>query len=133
MSMAKLSDLVNVNINRDEIKIQDAKIPIVFTMLAFPFLEEAYGKSYVEFERDLHRIFTQNKGEIRMGKEELHLMQALIYAMVRAGGTECTPGELMSAIPPNDLPGIFQKAMVVFMRQKFQDADMELLTDKKKV
>ena len=122
--MSKLSDLVNVNINRDEIKIQNVKIPIVFTMLALPYLEDAYGKNYVEFERDLHRIFTKSKGEIRMGKDELNIMQALIYAMVRGGGTECTPEELMSSIPPNDLPEIFQKALGVFMRQKFQDTDV---------
>lgn len=130
--MAKLSDLVNVNINRDKITIQKVEIPIVFTMLAFPFLEEAYGQDYVKFERDLHRVFMKNNGDIRMGKEELHIMQALIYAMVRAGGTECTPTELIESIPPNDLPIIFQQAMVVFMRQKFQDADLDMITDKKK-
>lgn len=128
--MAKLSDLVNVNINRDTIKIQNVDIPVIFTMKSFPYVEEAYGKPYHIFERDLNRML-QN-GKVILGKNEIRLMSALIYAMVRSGGTECTPKELEGAIPLSDLPGIFQTVLSIFNNQMFQKEDMEKIKTEKK-
>mgnify|MGYP000864583247 CR=1 FL=1 len=128
--MAKLSDLVNVNINRDTIKIQNVDIPVIFTMKSFPYVEEAYGKPYHIFERDLNRML-QN-GKVILGKNEIRLMSALIYAMVRSGGTECTPKELEGAIPLSDLPGIFQTVLSIFNNQMFQKEDMDKIKTEKK-
>ncbi len=36
--MARLSDLVNVNITRNSIKIQGVSIPVIFTFESFPYL-----------------------------------------------------------------------------------------------
>lgn len=128
--MAKLSDLVNVNINRDVIQIQGVDIPVIFTMKSFPYVEEAYGKPYHIFERDLNRML-QN-GKVILGKNEIRLMSALIYAMVRSGGTECTPKELEGAIPLSDLPGIFQTVLSIFNNQMFQKEDMDKIKTEKK-
>jgi len=128
--MTKLSDLVNVNINRDTIQIQGVDIPVIFTMKSFPYVEEAYGKPYHIFERDINRML--KKGSITLGKNEIRLMHALIYAMIRSGGTECTPKELEGAIPMNDLPGIFQTALNIFNNQNFQIEDAEKIKTEKK-
>lgn len=128
--MAKLSDLVNVNINRDEIKIQGQSIPVIFTFKSFPYVEEAYGKPYHIFEKDLHRML--QKGKISLGKNEVRLMNALIYAMVRGGGTDCTPYELENSIPLRDLPGIFEVAFKIFNEQNFQKSDEDKLKKEKK-
>ncbi|MDR9793611.1 hypothetical protein Q8A72_11625 [Aeribacillus pallidus] len=128
--MAKLSDLVNVNINRDVIQIQGVDIPVIFTMKSFPYVEEAYGKPYHIFEKDLNRMLA--KGKVTIGKNEIKLMNALIYAMVRSGGTECTPKELEGAIPLSDLPGIFQTVLSIFNNQMFQKEDMDKIKTEKK-
>lgn len=128
--MAKLKDLVNVNINRDAIKIQGVEIPVIFSMKAFPFVEEAYGKPYHVFERDLNKMMVQ--GSVKVGKNELRLMYALIYAMVRSGGTDTTPKELESSIPMSDIEGIFMTVLNIFNNQNFQEEDMEKLKQEKK-
>lgn len=128
--MAKLSDLVNVNINRDTIKIQGVDIPVVFTFESFAYVQEAYGKPYHIFERDLNRML--KKGKVTVGKREIRLMSALIYAMVRSGGTQCTPEELAGAIPLNDLPQIFQVILPIFNRQIFQHEDAKKVKQEKK-
>ncbi|MGD6964532.1 hypothetical protein ACQCVB_20215 [Fictibacillus phosphorivorans] len=128
--MAKLSDLVNVNINRDTIKVQGVDIPVIFTFKSFPFIEEAYGKPYHAFEKDMNRMM--QKGTITLGKNEIKLMNALIYAMVKSGGTDCTPYEIETAIPLNDLPAIFQVATNIFKNQIFQQSDMDKIKSEKK-
>lgn len=128
--MARLSDLVNVNINRDEIKIQGVSIPVIFTMKSFPFVEEAYGKAYHLFEKDINKMLTT--GTVVLGKKETKLMYSLIYAMVKSGGTECTPYELENSIPIADLEGIFQTVLDIFNRQNFQTEDMEKIKTEKK-
>lgn len=128
--MAKLSNLVNVNINRNAIKIQGVDIPVVFTFKSFPYVEEAYGKSYEAFEKDVNNML--KNGQFTLGKREIKLMNALIYAMVRSGGTDCTPYELEYSIPLSDLPGIFQKAFDLFQDQNFQKSDMDKLKQEKK-
>jgi hypothetical protein len=128
--MAKLSDLVNVEINRSTIKIQGVEIPVVFTFMSFPYVEEAYGKSYGTFEQEMHRMM--EKGQITLGKKEIRIMNALIYAMVRGGGTDCTINEIENSIPLTDLPGIFEVAINLFNNQNFQTSDMEKLKTEKK-
>ncbi|MEC0282327.1 hypothetical protein [Terribacillus saccharophilus] len=128
--MAKLSDLVNVNINRDTIKIQNAELPVLFSMKAFPLVEEAYGKSYGAFEKDLNAMI--KKGRVTLGKNETKLMYSLVYAMVKAAGTDCTPYEIENSIPISDISPIFQIVMEIFTRQNFQVEDMEKIKQEKK-
>ena len=128
--MAKLSDLVNVNINRDVIKIQGVEIPVIFTFESFPYLESAYGKPYHIFEKDLHRMM--QKREFSLGKNETRLMRALIYSMVRSGGTDCTVYEINGAIPLADLPGVFEVVLAIFNNQIFQRSDAAKIKDEKK-
>ncbi|MEK5107032.1 hypothetical protein MHI57_09670 [Cytobacillus sp. FSL K6-0129] len=127
--MARLSDLVNVNINKDVIKIQGAEIPVKFTMKSFPFVEEAYGKPYHIFEKDVNNML---KREFKLGKNEVRLMIALIYGMVRSAGTDCTLHELEGSIPIADLPGIFGVAIDLFNNQNFQRSDQERIKSEKK-
>ncbi|MRB06768.1 hypothetical protein GH876_33485, partial [Bacillus thuringiensis] len=115
--MARLSDLVNVNITRNSIKIQGVTIPVVFTFESFPYVEEAYGTPYHEFEKEMNDML--GKGQFSLGENEAKLMRALIYAMVRSGGTECTLAELKGAIPMNDLPDIFIVVYEIFSGQTF--------------
>lgn len=123
--MAKLKDLINININRDVISIQGVQLPVIFTMESFPFVEEAYGKEYVAFEKDLNKMLIG--GDFILGKNEIKLMSSLIYGMVRSGGTECTSAELLSSIPLSDLPGIFEAVLKVFNNQIFQQSDVQKL------
>ncbi|EEM38342.1 hypothetical protein bthur0004_57670 [Bacillus thuringiensis serovar sotto str. T04001] len=73
------------------------------------------------------------KGQFSLGENEAKLMRALIYAMVRSGGTECTLDEIKGAIPMNDLPDIFIVVYEIFSGQTFQNSDMEKLKQEKKV
>lgn len=128
--MTKLSDLINVKINQDTIKIQGVEIPVIFTFKSFPFIEEAYGKEYGAFEKDINEMM--KTGKVSLGKKEVKLMNALIYAMVKSGGTDCTPFEIETSIPISDLPDIFRTALGIFNNQNFQFADMEKLKTEKK-
>ncbi len=128
--MAKLRDLVDVNINRNVIQIQGAEIPVIFTFKSFPFVEEAYGKPYHIFEKDLNRMM--KKGRLQLGKNEIKLMNALIYSMVRSGGTEATIYEIENAIPLNDLPDIFDVVLKIFNNQIFQQSDAAKMKTEKK-
>lgn len=122
---AKLKDLINININRDTITIQGVEIPVIFTMESFPYVEEAYGASYIQYEKDLNALM--RKGEVELGNTELKIINSLIYGMVRAGGTETTPDELEAAIPLSDKPGIFQSVLNIFNNQIFQASDVKKL------
>lgn len=128
--MAKLRDLVNVNINRNVISIQGVEIPVIFTFQSFPYVEQAYGKGYHEFEKDLNRMMKRRN--IVMGNSEIKLMNSLIYAMIRSGGTDATLYEIENAIPLSDLPAIFQTVMDIFSRQIFQAEDIKKIKTEKK-
>lgn len=128
--MSKLKDLVNVNINRDNIQIQGVNIPVIFTMESFPFIEESYGKSYKKFEEELNSMM--GGGSFSLNKKERKLMNVLIYAMVRSGGTETTLDEISGAIPLRDLPAIFETVIKIFSDQNFQLEDMEKIKEEKK-
>lgn len=128
--MARLSDLVNVNINVNTIKIQGIEIPVIFTFESFPYVEESYGKEYHEFEKEMNEMM--KKGQFSLGEKEAKLMRSLIYAMIRSGGTECTPEEIKNAIPLYDLPDIFQVVFQIFSGQTFQYSDMEKIKQEKK-
>ena len=128
--MARLSDLVNVNINVNTIKIQGVEIPVVFTFESFPYVEESYGTEYHEFEKEMNEMMKE--GQFSLGEKEAKLMRSLIYAMIRSGGTECTPEEMKNAIPLYDLPDIFQVVFQIFSGQTFQYSDMEKLKQEKK-
>lgn len=128
--MARLRDLVNININRNTIKIQGVDIPVIFTFKSFPFLEQAYGTPYHVFEKDLNNMM--KRGKIEMGHKEIKLMNALIYAMIRSGGTDATIHEVESSIPLSDLPDIFQVVIDIFNNQIFQDSDEKKIKTEKK-
>ncbi|EGO8509864.1 hypothetical protein I6E87_002442 [Enterococcus faecalis] len=123
--MAKLRDLVNVNVNVDHIKIQGKQIPIMFSMTAFDFIQEAYGKPYAVFERDLNLM--QKKKEVILAGKELKLVRSLLYAMVRAGGTECTMRELEGAMNLIEIKNAYNTIMDVFRRGDFQPEDLETI------
>ena len=59
-------------------------------------------------------------------------MNALIYAMVRSGGTDCTLHELEGAIPLQDLPGVFEVILPIFNNQFFQPEDAKKIKTEKK-
>ncbi|WP_433774916.1 hypothetical protein [Bacillus wiedmannii] len=128
--MARLSDLVNVDINRNTIKIQKAEIPVIFSMESFPYLEEAFGKPYHEFQKEMNDML--KTGTVTIGKNEIRLMYILIYTMMRSGGTECTIEEVKGSIPLNDLPDVFKAVFEIFNNQDFQAEDMEKLKLEKK-
>lgn len=128
--MAKFSDLVNVNINRDTIKIQNVEFPIMFTFKSFPYVEEAYGKTYGKFEKELNDMLKD--GTVVLNQKSIKLMNSLIYAMLRSGGTDVTIREVEIAIPLKDLPDIFQKTLNVFNNQNFQESDASKIKTEKK-
>jgi hypothetical protein len=130
--MAKLSDLINVNINKDVISIQGVDIPIMFTMTSFAYVEEAYGKPYPVFEKNLYSFLDKGKGKVKLGENEIRHINTLVYAMIRSGGTDATFDEIESSIPPKDLPAIFKKVLNVFNNQNFQTSDASKIKGSKK-
>ncbi|MFG5713838.1 hypothetical protein ACFJXE_07815 [Enterococcus faecalis] len=121
--MAKLRDLVNVNINVDYLEIQGEKIPIMFSMSALDYIQEAYGKPYPIFEKDLNQMLQKNQVTLR--GNELKIIRSLMYGMVRAGGTECTIKELEGAIAINEIVSAYETVMDVFVNGNFQQKDLE--------
>ncbi len=128
--MAKLSDLVNININRETIVIQGVEIPVMFTFKSFPYVEEAYGKPYEVFEKELNDMMKD--GKVILDKKAIRIMNCLIFAMIKSAGTDCTLYEIENAIPVSDLPAIFQVALNIFNNQNFQDSDMNKIKKEKK-
>lgn len=128
--MAKLSDLVNININRETIIIQGVEIPVMFTFKSFPYVEEAYGKPYEVFEKELNDMMKD--GKVILDKKAIRIMNCLIFAMIKSAGTDCTLYEIENAIPVSDLPAIFQVALNIFNNQNFQDSDMKRIKKEKK-
>ena len=58
-------------------------------------------------------------------------MLALIYGMVRSGGTECTLQEIRGSIKVTELQDIFQKVLDIFNEQDFQQKDIDRLRQSK--
>ncbi|EAD0080281.1 hypothetical protein AWI85_05970 [Listeria monocytogenes] len=128
--MAKLRDLVDVNINDNYITIQGVNFRVLFTMRSFEYIAEAYGKGYKVFEKDMHKLI--KKGQFTASEHELKIMRSLIYAMVRTGGTECDFDELEGAIPITELKDIYITVMNIFSQQTFQVEDNERIKQPKK-
>lgn len=122
--MARLSDLVNIELNIDYIKIQNEEIPISFGMDAMEYIADVYGEDYSVFERDLNDEFV-GKDVIVANRKNMKIIRALIYGMVRSGGTECTPEELQRSIPFSQVTDIYQVCLDVFMSQNFEDKDLK--------
>ncbi|WP_261809553.1 hypothetical protein [Levilactobacillus humaensis] len=127
--MAKLKDLLPKVSKQETITIQGVEIPIAFTMKSMDYVQEAYGKSFAGFQSDFDKML--KKKTQTLDTAGLKLVNALIYAMVRSGGTETTPDELMNAIGFDDLKPIYEKAMNVFSASAFQPEDAEKLGAKK--
>lgn len=129
--MAKLKDLINIEEQNDTIKIQGVDIPVRFDMQSFDFIEEAYGSSYPEFEADMNKMLQGKKVNMSTGAT-FKLMMAMIYGMVRSGGTECTSAELKQAISIKDVADIFKQVIEIWQSQYFQSADGEKIKQGKK-
>ena len=123
-SLARLSDLVNIELNIDHIKIQNEEIPISFGMDAMEYIADVYGEDYSVFERDLNDEFV-GKDVIVANRKNMKIIRALIYGMVRSGGTECTPEELQRSIPFSQVTDIYQVCLDVFMSQNFEEQDLK--------
>lgn len=122
--MARLKDLIDVNLNMNVVTIQDTPIPIHFGMDAMEFIADVYGEDYSVFERDLSNEFV-GKTVIKASRTNMKIIRALIYGMIRSGGTECTPNELQRSIPFGDLPKIYEECLKVFMSQNFDAGDLK--------
>ena len=122
--MARLKDLVNVELNTDYIKIQNEIIPINFGMDAMEYIADVYGEDYSVFEKDLNEEFA-DKENIQATRKNMKIIRSLIYGMVRSGGTECTPEELQRSIPFSQVTKIYQICLDVFMSQNFEEQDLK--------
>lgn len=128
--MAKLKDLIKLDDQQDIIKIRGIELPIAFDMRTFDYVEEAYGSSYTIFEKDMNKMLSSKN--VKVSSNVFKIMRTLIYAMVRAGGTECTPDELAKAIPLTEMPSVFESVLGVFQGQYFQPSDGEKIKQTKK-
>lgn len=122
--MARLKDLVDINLNTDYIRIQNESIPIHFGMDAMEYIADVYGDDYSVFESDLNEEFS-GKENVTATRKNMKIIRSLIYGMVRSGGTECTPEELQRAIPFTQVAEIYQICMDVFMSQNFEEQDLK--------
>ena len=122
--MARLKDLVNVDLNTDFILVQDTQLPINFGMDAMEYIADIYGEDYSVFEKDLNEEFA-GKESIKATRKNMKIIRALIYGMVRSGGTECSPKELQNSIPFSQVSNIYQICLDVFMSQNFEEQDLK--------
>jgi hypothetical protein len=128
--MATLKELgINVGVNHHFITIQNVKVPIAFTMESMEHITDVYGEDYFVFEQDLNKMLLDKNGKQRKTliptRENMKIMRALIYSMVRTGGTETDPNELERAIPFSQVPDIYSACMEVFLEQNFQESDVK--------
>ncbi|GEK06154.1 hypothetical protein [Schleiferilactobacillus harbinensis] len=121
--MAKLSDLIKIDKVMPTITIQGAKIPIHFGFDTLDYVADAYGSSYTIFEHDFNKLMKQKT--VQLNHNAIKLINALVYGMVRSGGTETTPEELSRAIGINDIPDIYDAVTKVFLSENFQNSDAE--------
>ncbi|MFT9269698.1 MAG: hypothetical protein ABF539_09280 [Liquorilactobacillus nagelii] len=128
--MAKLKDLINIEEKQDTITIRGVDIPVCFNMQSFGYIEEAYGAGFPKFEADMNKIMSSKKANV--SGNMIKIISSLIYAMVRSGGTECTPEELTALIPFQDMESVFKDVMKVFNAQYFDSADGEKIKQEKK-
>lgn len=121
--MAKLSDLVNTDLNTESVMIQNAEIPISFSMETMEYIGDCYNADYAIFEAELNRMMAEKKVKLNAGN--LKIMRTLIYGMVRSGGTECTPKELDNSIPLTQLVDVFEVCLDLFQKQNFDEKDLK--------
>lgn len=95
----------------------------MFSMSALDYIQEAYGKPYPIFEKDLNQML--QKDQVTLRGNELKIIRSLMYGMVRAGGTECTIKELEGAIAINEIVSAYETVMDVFVNGNFQQKDLE--------
>ena len=69
---------------------------------------------------------------VKILNNEFKIMRTLKYAMVRAGGTECTPDEIAKAIPLAERTSVFDFVLGVTQGQYFQPSDGEKIKQTKK-
>lgn len=124
LNLARLKDLVNVELNTDYIQIQNKKIPINFSMDSMEHIADIYGEDYSVFEKDINEEFS-GKEAIKATRKNMKIIRALIYGMVRSGGTECTPEELQTSIPFSQVTVIYQICLDLFMSQNFEETDLK--------
>lgn len=125
--MANFSDLVNTNLNRDVIIIQEKEFPVFFDFNAVNLIPRFYGKPYKVFEMDMNRMLNQKK--IIMGNNETRLLYALITAMINSGGHKASVEEVRGALSIEDLKGISPIALELFSRQTTQKKDIKRIKD----
>ncbi len=90
----------------------------MFSMSALDYIQEAYGKPYPIFEKNLNQML--QKDQVTLRGNELKIIRSLMYGMVRAGGTECTIKELEGAIAINEIVSAYETVMDVFVNGNFQ-------------
>lgn len=131
--MAELSELIDTGRTNNAITLHgigkggsDVELPVMFTMGTLDYVAEAYGKSFAQFEKDMNKMMGK---PILMQGKELKVLNALIYGVVRSGGTETTPDELARIIPFGDMTSVAETVMAVFNASYFQSKDVAKLKD----
>ncbi len=127
--MAKLKDLLPKRRETDTIEIQGVEIPVVFNFQTIEYVSEAYGKSFQQLSNDMADF--GGKKTSTLDTKMLNIMKSLLYGMVRSGGTETTPDELLNAIPFTELPRIFKQISELFSSGYFQTEDTEKIVGDK--
>lgn len=126
--MSKLTELLP-DLAQDEnyIEIVGIHIPIKFNMMTLSYIEDAYGKPFGEMEAKLKEYDGDSNS---LNADMVKLMSAMLYGVVRTGGTETTVDELMSAFPSLDETiSAFDKVSVLFEKSYFQTEDTNKLKD----
>ncbi|MCW3778512.1 hypothetical protein DA798_09625 [Lactobacillus sp. PFC-70] len=118
--MARLSDLVHLS-DQTFIHIQGQKVPAMLNFTSINAIEEAYGKGYAQFEKDLNTMLKRKV--VKNDRKTMNLVWSLVYGLLIGGGTECTFDEMNRAIPFADVPNVVGEALAIMKKQGFQDAD----------
>lgn len=125
--MTKLSDLVAIpttkTIQFTDFSGKEVAIPAALTFDSISAIENAYGKNYATFEKDLNVLLKRK--QFKRDDKSMKLIWSLVYGLFIGGGVDCTYNEMNQAIPFTELPTVLEQSLEIINTQGFQESDLK--------
>lgn len=130
--MARLSDYgfdIDGLDNTGKVIIRGQEFPVVFAMETMEYIADVYNQDYSIFEKDMNDMLRRAEGEItsrNLTSDDLKIMRALVYGMLRTGGLEETPEAISRFLGmSNEVLTAYSQCMEIFAKQTFQVEDLK--------
>ncbi|WP_422698898.1 hypothetical protein ACOX9P_09070 [Enterococcus durans] len=130
--MARLSDYgihMNDFSNVRKVSIRGHMFPVAFTMETMEYISDVYDADYSKFEADTNAMFQKKSGQFssaNLTANDLKIMRALIYGMLRTGGLEETPETIFALLGMgSDVLAAYGTCAEIFSDQMFQVEDLK--------